>query len=187
MTLDEALATPGPLVAAWEGWTTKPERRLMVLSVQPKPKLLMTAAVPKDDRDAMSADLGRRGVRVGMFAPHNDHFWCADDQGFTLWSISGGLELEGKAGNLVLADGRHVTAAQVQSVTSFVENEMIHRGVRLELVGGKSMIVADEEDPAAEGDPTYNRDNLSIDAAWVDYLGAALAKWLGKPHVNQVP
>jgi hypothetical protein len=186
MTLDEALASTEPLVAAWEGPSSRHDRRLIVFSVGAKPTQLAVIAVPEAGRDAVLADLQKRGVRVGTWVPQSDRFWCVDDQGFTLWSLSH-LEADGKNGELRVASGRRVSAAQVRSVTSFVEDEMVHRGVRLELTDGSSVVVADEEDSAAIGDPGYNRDNLSIDAAWADYLGAALAKWMGKPHVNQVP
>jgi len=186
MTLEQALATPGPLVAAWEGWTSRADRTLLVYSVQSKPSKLAEAAVPEPERDALSRDLRKRGVRIGTWVPLSDRFWCSDEQGFALWSLTR-LEADGRNGDLQLADGRHVSAAQVRTVTSFVEDGMTHRGVRLELADGSSIVVADEEDSAPLADPTYNRDNLSIDAAWASYLGAALAKWLGKPHVNQVP
>jgi hypothetical protein len=186
MTFEEALATPGPLVAAWEGWRRQADRKLLLFSVEPTPTMLASTSVPDSGRDAMSNDLRKRGVRVGAYVPLKDLFWCADDQGFALWSWSR-LLAHGNNGDLELADGRSVTGSQVRSVTSFVENEMIHRGVRLELADGSSVVVVDEQSSAAEGDPSYNRDNLSIDAAWAHYLGAALATWMGKPHVNQVP
>ncbi|HEY1959880.1 MAG TPA: hypothetical protein VGH28_29935 [Polyangiaceae bacterium] len=185
MNLERALAMPGPLVAAWEAWTARPDRRLLVFSLQPKPARLALVAVPETERAAMSSDLRQRGIRVGIWVPHSEYFWCDDDQGFDLWSSSR-LELEGKHGNLQLADGRRVSAASVASVASFVDEDMVHRGVRLELADGSSVLVAEERDPAALGDPTYNVDNFSIEAAWTDYLGAALASWLGKPHVNRL-
>ena len=149
MTLDEALATPGPLVAAWESWTARADRALIVFSVRSKVTLVATIAMPNAERDQLSEELRRRGVRVGTFSPHDDHFWCVDEQGFTLWSMSAGLELEGKAGDLKLADGRRASAPQIRSVTSFVENEMVARGVRLDLVDGSSLIVARDEDLAS--------------------------------------
>jgi len=185
MTFDESLST-GPLFATWEGWSPRPDRRLVLFSVQPKPAMLAQTEVPKSERDTMSDQLRRRGVRIGSYAPLNDLFWCVDDQGFVLWSMAR-IEAEGKHGDLHLADGRDVKGAQVKSVTSFVEDDRVHRGVRLALADGSNVVVAEEEDLAETLDPGYNVDNLTIDAAWADYLGRALAEWFGKPHVNEVP
>jgi hypothetical protein len=183
-TIDEALTTPGPLVAAWECWTARPTRTLVLYSVRSTPKLLARIEVSEAESYAKSTELARRGVRVGAYAPLSDRFWCVDREGFALWSMTR-LELEGKGGELFFADGRRVRGAEVRAVTPFVENDMLHRGVRLELVDGSSVVIADEEDSAPLADPTYNRDNLAIDAAWTEYLGAALAKWLGKEHVDE--
>jgi hypothetical protein len=36
-------------------------------------------------------------------------------------------------------------------------------------------------------DPTYDRPNVAIDAAWARYLGRDLARWLGVKHENLFP
>jgi hypothetical protein len=47
-------------------------------------------------------------------------------------------------------------------------------------------VLADEHDPTPEMDPTYDRSNVALDAAWASALGRALASWLSVPHVDQV-
>jgi hypothetical protein len=186
MTFEQALSAPGPLVAVWEAWATQSNRTVLVYSVRSRPTRLAETTVPEAARAALSNELHQRGVRQGTYAPLKDHFWCADEQGFALWSMAG-LELEGKAGELHLPDRRRITSAQVRAVVSFVDGDMVRRGVRLELNNGASAVVAHDEDPAALADPTYNVDNLALDASWARHLGAALAGWLGTAHVDQVP
>lgn len=182
----EVLATEGSLVVAWEAWTTRGDKTLLVYSVQSRPTQLIETDVPASNQDAMSKDLRQRGVRVGEFVPRSQYFWCADDKGFALWSLAR-LEAEGTHGDLVLAAGRRVTNSQVRAVVSFVSDDMVHRGVRLDLDNGSRVVVAQDEDLAPIADPGYDVANLAIDASWARHLGIALANWLNRPHIDQVP
>jgi hypothetical protein len=184
--IEKALEHAGPLVAAWQTWTDAADRGLYVFSVAGgRAKQLAEARVAESGRSAATDDLHRRGIRVGAHDPRNEHVWCADDDGLAVWSASG-LRAESAGGELRVG-GRAVRRGDVRGVVSFVSEDMVRRGVRLELSDGGEVVIAEDEDSAPLADPTYNADNLAIDASWARYLGAALAKWLGVPHVNQIP
>jgi hypothetical protein len=181
----QILAEPGPLVVAWETWMTGSDHAATAFAVQGPPRTLGKWRVPMTEQAAVTAQLRRLGVRVGLHDPRNEHVWCADEDGFALWSAKC-LVAEGHSTELRL-DGRTVPADTVASVVSFVDDTKVVRGVRLDLVDGTTTELARDEDSAPLADPTYNADNLAIDASWARHLGVALAAWLGRPHVNQVP
>jgi hypothetical protein len=185
--IESALGQPGPLVAAWETWTERDDRGLGIFSVEPGPlRELASTRVPESERAALTDSLRLRGVRIGAHDPRNEHVWCADERGFALWSQQG-IRAAGSEAELRLAGGPIVRKERIRAVVSFVDEPLVHRGVRLDLIDGAKIVVAEEEDAAPLADPTYNRDNLAIDASWARYLGAALAAWLRVPHLSQLP
>jgi len=185
-SIEHALSHPGAKVAAWEAGTAEKEGWLRILSVEARPVQLVRVQVPGVDRQQLTDGLRRKGVRIGAYDNGQEFFWCADEHGFALWSASR-LEMEGKEQELQFADGHRIPVSGINSVVSFVDASMVHRGVRLDVADGSDVTVVDEEDSAPLADPTYNVTNLSIDASWAWHLGAALATWLNRPHVNQIP
>lgn len=72
-------------------------------------------------------------------------------------------------------------------VTSIVDgNDLGHSGVRLERKTGAPLVLAEGHDPMPEMDPTCDRANVAIDAAWASALGRDIARWLGVPHIDQI-
>jgi hypothetical protein len=73
-------------------------------------------------------------------------------------------------------------------VTSFLDRaDLGHRGVRVEFTGRAPFVVAEERDAAALLDPTYNIDNVMMDASWATLLGRDLATFLAVPHRDELP
>lgn len=128
--------------------------------------------------------LRRFGLRVGSKYLGHEYVWAVDELGCCVWSdtdirMSGtGLELSLPSGNVHTSD--------IRGVVSFVDDDYIRRGVRVDLVGGKEAVLVEEHDDIAEMDPTYNYDNFLLsDAHWVSKLGRDFAAWLHVPHRNE--
>lgn len=121
------------------------------------------------------SELQRRGTRQG-----------ATVGGFVVWAFDKTGEIWTKQGclasgprNAWLLGKTQIASTSVVAVTSFYDHDDYgHRGVRLQLRSGEQLVVAEEFDPAAKHDPTYNQDNLAVDGAWTSYLSQALADWL---------
>lgn len=79
--------------------------------------------------------------------------------------------------------GQRVHTSDVRAVVSFVDDDLIHRGVSVELGNRTRIVFVDEYDETAQLDPTYSRNDLLVsDARWVSMLGRDLAAWLHVPH-----
>jgi hypothetical protein len=183
-TVEEALTHDGPLLAVWDDSTT-PETLFVYDIASGRPERLAFTRDAALDKAGLTASLRSRGVMVG--AAHGSELVWVEDDGFLVWSRAG-VVAEGHALGLWLADGRTLRKPDVVRVISFFDEDAPgHRGVEVELKDGTSAVVVEEHDPAAELDPTYNLENVMIDAAWATFLGRALAGWLGVPHTDEVP
>jgi hypothetical protein len=123
------------------------------------------------------------GVRVGSKYLGHPLVWVIDDLGCSVWSDKD-IRVSGTGLELSLPNGS-VHTSDVEAVVSFVDDDYIRRGVRLDLLGGRQAILVEEHDAIAEMDPTYGWDNFSLsDAHWVSKLGREFAAWLHVPHRN---
>ena len=178
MNVDEALQQSGQLVAAWDegsddGW-------LGIYAYSDSGVKLL--AFERNAGPKRRAELAARKLPVGATSG-GEFVWAPVGDQFVAWNLRTRLFVAGK--REVIAGGQRV--ADAARVTSFVDDDNLgHRGVRVERATGGQLVLADEHDPTPEMDPTYNRDNLTIDAAWASALGRALAKWLDVPHVDQI-
>jgi hypothetical protein len=180
-TVEAALAAPGAKLAAWDA--SRPgEAGWAIFSVSAAGARCLAQVELTGDREATAAAWRRRGLRAGAWYCGHTFVWVADQRGCVVWSRES-IVLELTRSSLQLA-GSRVRPHEVQAVVSFVADDWIHRGVRLELnTGADDVIVLDEYDEIARLDPTYNYDNwLMSDGAWVSCFGRDLAAWLGAPH-----
>jgi hypothetical protein len=178
MNVDEALQQLGQLVAAWDEDSDDNWLGIYVASDRGV-KLL---AHERNAGAARRAELVARKLPVGSTVG-GEYVWAVVGDQLTIWNFKARLSVAGKTE--VVAGGRRV--ADATRVVAFVDaNDLGHRGVRVESASGAALVAAEEHDPAAEMDPTYNRDNLIIDAAWANSFGRTLAKWLGVPYVDQI-
>jgi hypothetical protein len=184
MTIEQALASAGPLLAFWDEACLDDEWLGIYRDAGGKPELLAYSTVDGSARAATTADLRRRGVRVGGTAGTSPFFW-SDDGSFTVWSLSGRVA-QGAPGEITTG-GRTVRGADVAQVVSFYDDDDYgHRGVLLELKDGSMVVAVEERDPASRA-PGYGMDNLAMEGQWATHLGRALAKWLGASHKNLIP
>lgn len=180
ITIQDALSTPGDLLAVWD-YASEPQEWMGIYSVgSTGARLLAWERMDRDQRDTMTEQIRSR-VRVGATCGPASFVWVADAAGFALWSLER-AECSSSEGVLALPDGA-VPVEVVRAVISFVdEDDLGHRGVQVKLTDGSRRVVVEEHDPTAKLDPTYNRDNLLVDGSWTTYLGRDLAAWLGVPY-----
>jgi hypothetical protein len=186
MTLEQALSSPGSLLGAWEARPPNETGRGFSLYriIESRLERLANQRVPETARGSLSEDLVRRGIRVAAYS--DDVVWCSDDQGFTLWDSDSRLTAQGEGDQLRLKDGRVILISEVQSVTSFASQDMVHRGVQLDLRDGTGLVVLDDRDEYPTIDPGYGRDMLTVDAAWAFSIARSLATWMHVPHVSKI-
>lgn len=170
-----------PLVAAWD-YSATADCGLGIYAVGTAgAKLAGYVVIPAHSRSTVTAALRRFGLRVGGTYGGHGLVWIADERGCSVWSKDA-IQVTGTGVELNLK-GQPVHTADVRAVVSFVDDDLVHRGVSLELLNGHSIVFVDEYDEAAQLDPTYSRNDLLMsDARWVSMLGRDLAGWLHVPH-----
>jgi hypothetical protein len=184
MTIEQALDYPGELVAIWD-WGADDERLLVCSIADGKLTVMASAEMSKAERQARAERLRERGVRQGATSGVAPFYWSNDGR-FTVWSLTE-TPVDSSAETIKTAKGARVRKADVARVWTFLDQESLgHRGVRVVTKSGAAITIAEEEDPAAQLDPTYGMDNVSIDAAWATFMGRDLAAWLGVPHVDDM-
>jgi hypothetical protein len=174
MTVDAVLQHPGPLVAARDAADSA---HLAVFLVDERAQPL--TRVPANgalDRLRKGSTYGRSGI-----------VWTIDDLGFTVW------DFEKKAmevrGNVITWPGGPIDRATVTRIGSFVNPESLgNRGVKLVIpsLSYGRIVVVQENDFAADDNPSYTRADARRDGEWALHLGRDLAKWLGLPHDNEL-
>lgn len=185
MSLEQALSYPGELLAVWNRSGLR--ARLAVCSIADGKLTEMAATEMTEAGRAMwSDDLRTRGVRQGATNGVCPFTWSIDGS-FTVWSLTETV-VDSDDRTITTKSGGFVARADVARVISFLDpGSLGHRGVKLCTHAGDELIVAEEEDPAAELDPTYGVDNVMIDAAWATFMGLDLSTWLGVPHDDELP
>lgn len=174
MTIDEALAQSGLLVAAWDEGSTGEAWLGIYQAGDAGAKLLAHERMPESARAKRTAEVSKR-ASLGTTSG-GEFVWSTIGDELVVWNLRQRVCAIGK--------GEAKTATRV---TSFVDdNDLGHRGVRLERQSGGPRVLAEEHDPTPEMDPTYDRANVAIDAAWASALGKDIARWLGVPHTDQI-
>lgn len=183
MTLEQALAYPGELLAVWDH--ARDEALVLYAIADGRLDRLAVQEMNKDERAARTAELAKRGIRAGATDGPSQFVWSKDGN-FTIWSLTG--VVADSEGGVISTGGQQVARGDVTRVVSFLDrNSLGHRGVKVLTRAGGEVVIVDEEDPAATLDPTYGMDNVMIDAAWATFLGRDLAAWLGVPHADELP
>jgi hypothetical protein len=109
--------------------------------------------------------------------------WSIGDD-FTIWTDNGVL-IEATP-SLIRVGARLVARDDVADVATFVDESRCHRGVRLDLRDGSTVIVVEERDDTPELEPTYGRDMLLFDTHWAGMLGSRLATFLAVEYVDGI-
>ncbi len=185
MTIEQALDYPGELVAIWD-WGAREEKLLVCSIADGKLQVMASAEMTKAERERHAAQLAGNGVRQGATCGAAPFYWSKDGA-FTVWSLTDTV-VTSSGDTLQVAGGESVAKADAAGVVSFLDRASLgHRGVRVVTRRGETITIAEEEDPAAQLDPTYGIDNVQIDGAWAAFMGRDLAAWLGVPHTDQLP
>lgn len=173
-TIEAALAGPGDKLCAWDHESY--EADLAVYAVgEAGARRLATAPIAAELREATTAALRARGLRIGGCYRGHEFVWVADARGCTVWSRD----------RVIFHRGSRFEVGEVRTVVSYIGEDYVRRGVRLERALADDLVVAEEDDEIARLDPFYNWDNLSLsDAYWISGCGRDVAAWLGVPHRN---
>jgi hypothetical protein len=184
MTLEQALDYPGDMVAIWD-WGAAEEKLLVCSIADGKLAIMASSDMSKADRARWSAELTKKGVRQGATSGVAPFYW-SNDGAFTVWSLTDTV-VRSDGDTIKIAAGGRIRMADAERVHTFLDGDALgHRGVRVVTKSGAAITVAEEDDPAAQLDPTYGMDNVQIDAAWATFMGRDLAAWLGVPHVDDM-
>lgn len=186
-TFEDVLARGGSLLGVWDLARGRENDLAIYELAESGLSRLASKRVPAGDRSVMIETLREHRVPVGATYGSRPFIWAADPATFTIWTLAG-VEFEGTKTDLRRAGHSLASPASVEAVVSFVDpDDLGHRGVALVLRDGRRSVIAEERDAAAELDPAYNVDNLTIDGAWATYLGRELSGWLGVDHRDELP
>ncbi len=186
LTLDEALWQPGERIGAWDAAADGHEWLGIYAASDAGVRLLAFERTDAEGRKQRTAELEARGVRIGR-TDGGEYVWAlVDGRDFVAWSSRERLFTANRS--YLHAGQDRFPASDVSCVTSWVDAfDLGHRGVSVERTRQPPVVLVRERDPTSSLDPTYNRDNVAIDAAWASSLGRDLAAWLGVKHENQLP
>ena len=142
--------------------------------------------LPKRNRPATLAAMHRRGVLSAASYAGADFVWLVHEHGFSVWSTKTGV-ISSANTDEVLLDGARVSRSDVKAIHTFVSDDYVVRGLRIERENGAHLPLVSERDAIAEADPTYGRNELlESDARWIAYCGRDLAIALRVPLVDPV-
>lgn len=184
MTLEQALDYPGEIVAIWD-WGASEEKLLVCSIADGKLTMMAAADMSKAEREQWAAQLRAKRVRQGATSGVAPFYWSTDGE-LTVWSLTDTV-VASTGDTIKTAGGARIRKADAARVWTFLDPDSLgHRGVRVVTKSGAPITIAEEEDPAAQLDPTYGMDNVQIDGAWATFLGRDVAVWLGVPHVDDM-
>ena len=128
----------------------------------------------------------RRGVHSAGSYAGADFVWLADDRGFGVWATKAGVVASADADE-VLLEGARVPRGDVKALRTFISDDYVVRGIKVERADGALLPLVSERDVIAEADPTYGRNELlASDARWIACCGRDLAIALRVPLVDSV-
>ena len=145
--------------------------------------------LPKRKRPETLAAMRRRGVPIAASYAGADFVWLVDDSGFGVWSTKRGLVASANRDEVLVkgAGGARVPRGDVKAIHTFVSDDYVARGVRIECADGAFLPLVFENDTIAEMDPVYGRNELlESDARWIACCGRDLAIALRVPLVDPV-
>ncbi len=182
-SLEEALAHPGKLVAAWDGrWPNRAVLGIYATSDSGATQIY-TEEFPPEERQTVQHHLRDSAARIGDAYSYTGHVWALDSQGVGVWTSKASL-VEGNATVLRLKSGA-IKTHDVTKVLTFVDpHDTAHRGVNCQMAAGVVTLL-DERDDAETSKSFCNNDELYDDMRWAIMLGHDVAMWLRVPHVDQ--
>jgi|GEM_PF-5527593 len=185
-TFDQALESPGPLLAAWDLTPWKGRRTLTLFSLdEDRARALAYSDVVTGDEEALAAPLRARGLAIGEYDSRCDFVWLKEAGGVTVWGPHGCV-LRAHGETLTLASGRTLARGVLERVHTRATDDYVMRGVRAVLWSGEVVELVRDVSATAAADPTYSRNELLYDTEWAGALAAAVAQWAGVPWENGI-
>lgn len=188
---EAARAGEGVLLAA-SILTFEGRRRLGAMAIRDRRPVLLAEEFLDD---AATADL-LRALNGGLFATPRCAWPGRWDAMYAtpwtlLWTTSQPLGvwnpkrrlLDGEGGRLRM----HGQALDAVVAEAWVSRDWVMRGVRLRLADGDAVDLVRVQEPSAEVDPTYDRLDVSMDAAWASTLASDIARVAGLKLVDEIP
>jgi hypothetical protein len=177
---------PDDVVAVWD-YASRPEATFAIGVLRDNGVARYEyKTLPKRNRPATLAAMHRRGVLSAASYAGADFVWLIDDRGFGVWSAKEGVVASVTADE-VLLEGTRVPRGDIKAVHTFVSDDYVVRGIRIERANGVHLTLVSETDAIAKADPKYGRNELlESDARWIAYCGRDLAIALRVPLVDPV-
>lgn len=179
LSFDEALAHPGPLLAAWDLTAWKGERTLALFSLTEDRAVALSHRGAAPGREAAAeAPLRARGIPVGACDSGCDFVWLEGAEGVTVWGPHGRV-LMARGDALTLAGGRTIPRAELERIRTYAADGSVERGVRARLRSGGEVHLVRDVSASAAADPTYGRNELLYETEWAGAIASAVARWAG--------
>lgn len=178
MTVDEMLAQPGPLLAAWDLQDDRKTLRMYNVT-STGATFVGRTEIAADAREETNTKLLDKGARIGYAS--SAFLWAIDESGFSVWTKTAQLAYGGKGRDAIRVGSEIIRTSEIKAIEVFVDPEnMGHRGVRLDF-GDRHAVLA-EENFSVESNPTYSEMDLEWELNWAEFLGRDVALWLRLPY-----
>ena len=177
---------PEAVVAIWD-YASRPEAMFSIgVLTRAGVARYEPTKLSKQKRWATLAAMRRRGVLSAACYAAGTYMWLVDDRGFGVWSTKGGAVASATTEH-VMVEGARVARREIAAIHTFVSDDYVVRGLRIETTDGTILPLTYEGDATAEMDPTYGRNELlESDARWIACCGRDLAIALRVPLVDPV-
>jgi hypothetical protein len=186
MSIEQALAQPGPMVAAWNlDLEADGTRALAVYDVSKGMERVAWRKHAEAEVPGITEALAARGVVTGRYDSYRPLMWRSTGDAVEAWNEDG-LALQARDGVIIDAIDRRFPVSALRAIVGYVEEDMVDRGIQVELLDGKRQTVVYQLSAPASADPTYNRNDLLMDSGWVSALGRELAGWARLPWRDEI-
>jgi len=187
MTLEEAVALPGPKVLVLGKEPRNGADALLIYTLADDgAKQVAGGYVPSAERPALVASYEARGVPMAESDFHTNLVWLRQADGIVVYDDTSKL-LDAAGDRATRADGTTVERADIAQVITSASADYIHRRVSATLKSGVQVELVKEISLSAMGDPTYSRNELLIETSgWLPALASDIAAWAGVSFVDNV-
>jgi hypothetical protein len=183
LSFEDALKQPGPLLAAWSLLPSDGKHWVIVFSLATGGAHgLAVQGVTEAERPALTAELERRGIRIGEYDT-GAFVWSSSKERFTAWDDECCC-VDAHDGVVHLADGRKLERKQISAVVAWAE-DYVYRCVRLELTDGTTLDVVKEFCYSSEY-TQYSRNELLFETTWAGVIARKLADWIGCAYRDEI-